>query len=139
MGANNERRRNRRRCVRIRARRGISRIYQRSVASVLAEPELTAQSFTVNPADPLQRSYHTGDLVRRRPDGLVEFVGRKDSQIKLHGYRIEPNEVESALKACTGVTDAAVLVRKNAVGVPVALAGYVQLQADDRRIASGQC
>ena len=66
------------------------------------EPELTAQSFTVNPADPLQRSYRTGDLVRRRPDGLVEFVGRKDSQIKLHGYRIEPNEVESALKACTG-------------------------------------
>jgi acyl carrier protein len=94
------------------------------------DPALTAQSFTVNPADPLQRSYRTGDLVRRRPDGLVEFVGRKDSQIKLHGYRIEPNEVESALKACTGVTDAAVLVRMDAVGVPLALAGYVQLQAE---------
>jgi amino acid adenylation domain-containing protein len=93
------------------------------------EPELTAQSFGVDAADPLQRRYRTGDLVRRRYDGLVEFIGRKDNQIKLHGYRIEPDEVESALKACPGVTHAAVLVRKNAVGAPVALAGYVQLQA----------
>ena len=94
------------------------------------EPELTAQSFTVDPADPLQRSYRTGDLVRRRADGLVDFVGRKDNQIKLHGYRIEPNEIEAALKTCTGVKDAAVLVRKDAAGVAVALAAYVQLQAD---------
>jgi acyl-coenzyme A synthetase/AMP-(fatty) acid ligase/acyl carrier protein len=94
------------------------------------EPELTAQSFTVDPADPLQRSYRTGDLVRRRADGLVDFVGRKDNQIKLHGYRIEPNEIEAALKTCTGVKDAAVLVRNDAAGVAVALAAYVQLQAD---------
>ncbi len=93
------------------------------------EPELTAQSFAVNAADPSERSYRTGDLVRRGRDGLVEFVGRKDSQIKLNGYRIEPNEVEAALKACAGVTDAAVLVRRDAAGEPVALAGYVQLQA----------
>ena len=93
------------------------------------EPELTAQSFAVNAADPSERSYRTGDLVRRGRDGLVEFVGRKDSQIKLNGYRIEPNEVEAALKACAGVTDAAVLVRRDAAGEPVALAGYVQVQA----------
>jgi acyl carrier protein len=68
--------------------------------------------------------------VRRRADGLVEFVGRKDNQIKLHGYRIEPNEIEAALKSCAGVKDAAVLVRKDAAGVPLALAAYVQLQAD---------
>jgi acyl carrier protein len=68
--------------------------------------------------------------VRRRVDGLVEFVGRKDNQIKLNGYRIEPNEVESALKACSGVKDAAVLVRKDAADVPVALAAFVQLQAE---------
>jgi acyl carrier protein len=59
----------------------------------------------------------------------VEFVGRKDQQIKLHGYRIEIQEIESALKACAGVSDAAVVVRKNAAGSPVALAGYVQLEA----------
>ena len=92
------------------------------------DPDLTARYFTVDPADPLRRSYRTGDFVRRRPDGLVEFVGRKDQQIKLHGYRIEIQEIESALKACTGVSDAAVVVRKNAVGSPVALAAYVQLQ-----------
>jgi amino acid adenylation domain-containing protein len=90
------------------------------------EPELTAQSFTVDAVDPLRRCYRTGDLVRRRRDGLVEFIGRKDNQIKLHGYRIEPDEIESALKACTGVTHAALLVRRNAAGAPVALAGYVQ-------------
>ena len=66
------------------------------------EPELTAQSFSVDPADPLRRSYRTGDLARRGHDGLVEFIGRKDKQIKLHGYRIEPDELESALKACPG-------------------------------------
>jgi amino acid adenylation domain-containing protein len=94
------------------------------------DPALTAQFFTVNAAEPLQRSYRTGDLVRRRADGLVEFVGRKDNQIKLHGYRIEPNEIEAALKSCAGVKDAAVLVRKDAAGVPLALAAYVQLQAE---------
>jgi amino acid adenylation domain-containing protein len=93
------------------------------------EPQLTAQSFAVDATDPLLRSYRTGDLVRRRHDGLVEFVGRKDNQIKLHGYRIEPDEVEAALKGCVGVTHAALLVRKNAAGTPTALAGYVQLQS----------
>ena len=98
------------------------------------EPELTARSFTVDPHDPLQRRYRTGDLVRRHDDGLVEFVGRKDKQIKLHGYRIEPDEVEAALKACAGVAGAAVLVRNDAAGVPLALAGYVQLQAAERGV-----
>ena len=93
------------------------------------EPQLTSLSFAVDAADPSLRSYRTGDLARRRPDGLVEFVGRKDNQIKLHGYRIEPDEVEAALKGCVGVTHAALLVRKNAAGLPVALAGYVQLQS----------
>jgi acyl-coenzyme A synthetase/AMP-(fatty) acid ligase len=101
-------------------------------------PKLTAQSFTVDAADPLRRRYRTGDLVRRRRDGLVEFIGRKDNQIKLHGYRIELDEVESALKACAGVTHAALLVRRNAVGAPVALAGYVQLHAGALPITSGQ-
>jgi amino acid adenylation domain-containing protein len=95
------------------------------------DPELTARSFRVDPDDPLQRQYRTGDLVRRCADGLVEFLGRKDKQIKLHGYRIEPDEVEVALKACAGVANAAVLVRNDAAGLPLALAGYVQLHAAD--------
>ncbi len=93
------------------------------------DPDLTAQFFTVDPADPLRRSYRTGDFVRQRIDGLREFVGRNDQQIKLHGYRIEIQEIESALKACTGVSEAAVVVRRNTDGSPVALAGYVQLEA----------
>jgi acyl-coenzyme A synthetase/AMP-(fatty) acid ligase/acyl carrier protein len=96
------------------------------------DPELTAQFFTVDPTDPLRRSYRTGDFVRQRLDGLREFVGRNDQQIKLHGYRIEIQEIESALKACTGVSDAAVVVRRNRAGLPVALAGYVQLEAAAR-------
>jgi amino acid adenylation domain-containing protein len=92
------------------------------------DPELTARFFTVDPTDSLRRSYRTGDFVRQRSDGLMEFVGRKDQQIKLHGHRIEIQEVESALKACTGVSDAAVVVRQNTIGSPVALAAYVQLQ-----------
>jgi acyl carrier protein len=100
------------------------------------DPELTASSFTVDPDDPLQRQYRTGDLVRRRADGLVEFVGRKDKQIKLHGYRIEPDEVEAALKTCAGVAAAAVLVRHDAAGMPMALAGYVQLQTAERGISA---
>jgi amino acid adenylation domain-containing protein len=98
------------------------------------EPELTAQAFAVDAADPALRSYRTGDLARRRPDGLLEFAGRKDQQIKLHGYRIEPSEVESALKACPGVSDAAVLVRQNAAGVPIALVGYAQVKDGERTL-----
>jgi amino acid adenylation domain-containing protein len=98
------------------------------------EPELTGGSFTVDPDDPQRRQYRTGDLVRRRADGLLEFIGRKDKQIKLHGYRIEPDEVEVALKSCAGVAGAAVLVRNDAIGVPLALAGYVKLQDAEGRV-----
>jgi amino acid adenylation domain-containing protein len=99
------------------------------------DPELTARFFTVEPDDPLQRQYRTGDLVRRRDDGLLEFIGRKDKQIKLHGYRIEPDEVEVALRSCAGVAGAAVLVRNDASGAPLALAGYVKLQDAQGRVA----
>lgn len=57
---------------------------------------------------PPRRAYRTGDLARRRPDGLLEFVGRVDAQFKLRGVRIEPEEVERALEGCPGVARAAV-------------------------------
>ena len=98
------------------------------------EPELTAKAFGSNTQDPLLRSYRTGDLGRRHPDGLLEFIGRKDQQIKLHGYRIEPGEVESALKGCAGVRDAAILVRHDERGAPMALAGYVQLREGEHTL-----
>jgi amino acid adenylation domain-containing protein len=92
------------------------------------EPELTARAFGADPDDPRRRVFRTGDLARRRPDGLFELIGRKDHQIKLHGHRIELAEVESAVTACTGVRDAAVLARRDADGDAQSLVAYAELQ-----------
>ena len=94
------------------------------------EPELTAQAFGQDPSDPTLRSYRTGDLAIQRSDGLRVFAGRKDDQIKLHGYRVEPGEVEAVLRGCPGVRDAAIVVRRSTAGFPMALAAYVELQPD---------
>jgi amino acid adenylation domain-containing protein len=88
-------------------------------------PKLTNSAFARDESDPLARVFRTGDLARRRSDGLIEFVGRKDRQVKLHGHRIEPGEVESALRDCQGVRDAAIHVRRNNDGVPTCLVAYV--------------
>jgi len=91
-------------------------------------PELTARVFGTDPSDPRRRVLHTGDMGRIRPDGLFEFTGRKDQQIKLRGQRIEPGEIEAALRACSGVSDAAVIVRRKDKGAAHSLAAYVELQ-----------
>ncbi|MFF2083810.1 amino acid adenylation domain-containing protein [Nocardia sp. NPDC058176] len=59
-----------------------------------------------------KRWYRTGDLVRYRDDGRIEFLGRIDGQVKLRGYRIEPGEIENALRAVDGVTDAVVVAEQ---------------------------
>lgn len=96
------------------------------------DPEATARFYRTDPADPAVRTFRTGDLVRRRPDGLYEFLGRKDHQIKLHGHRIEPAEIESALRSCDGVRDGAVVPRRGEDGKVRALIAYVELAADAR-------
>lgn len=90
---------------------GVSRGYWR-------RPEFTEQAFTVASfgGHPPQRYYHTGDRVLRRPDGVFEFLGRLDAQVKLHGYRIEPGEVESVLVGYPAVRAAAVGVRPGVDG-----------------------
>jgi amino acid adenylation domain-containing protein len=90
--------------------------------------DLEVRSFPRDPTDPELRIYRTGDLASRRPDGLIEFVGRKDQQIKLNGHRIELGEVESALKSCHGIRDAAVVVRRDESGLPRALVAYCELE-----------
>lgn len=80
--------------------------------------------FIDDPDDPSMRILHTGDMVRRRPDGLWELTGRKDRQVKIRGQRIDAGEVEAALRGCEGVLDAAVISRRDGDNV-TALAAFV--------------
>ncbi len=88
----------------------------------LNRPELTAEKFLRDPfsSDPAARLYRTGDRVRRRPDGSLEFLGRFDDQIKIRGFRVEPGEVEVALKAHPAVREAAVVAQKGPQGKQLA-------------------
>ncbi|GAA1737698.1 amino acid adenylation domain-containing protein [Luedemannella helvata] len=74
----------------------------------LGRPALTAERFVPNPVDG-GRMYRTGDRARWRGDGVIEFLGRLDNQIKLAGHRIEPGEIEARLADCDGVAQAAVI------------------------------
>ena len=84
----------------------------------LNRPELTAEKFVPNPFSKTsgERLYRTGDLVRYRENGNLEFLGRLDSEVKVHGYRIEPGEIEAAVLDYPGVTQAAVITRGDKPG-----------------------
>jgi amino acid adenylation domain-containing protein len=75
-------------------------------------PALTAARFVPDPSGaPGDRMFRTGDLVRRLPDGALEFLGRRDRQVKLRGVRVEPGEIEAALHALPGVRQCLVVSR----------------------------
>ncbi|MEM7425292.1 MAG: amino acid adenylation domain-containing protein, partial [Pseudomonadota bacterium] len=84
----------------------------------LNQPELTAEKFVTDPFDarPGARLYKSGDLVRQRPDGAIEFVGRLDDQVKLRGHRIELGEVETKLTERSAVHQAVAMVREDEPG-----------------------
>jgi amino acid adenylation domain-containing protein len=76
----------------------------------LNRPDLTRDRFIPDPFNPGQRLYKSGDLVRRRPDGSLEFAGRIDSQVKIRGLRVELGEIEAALLTHPAIAQAAVTV-----------------------------
>lgn len=74
--------------------------------------QLQRGPFLDDPSDSRARILHTGDLVRLRPDGLSEMMGRKDRQIKIRGLLVHPVEAEAVLRGCQGVLEATVIVRR---------------------------
>ncbi len=90
----------------------------------LNRPELTATRFVADPAGHGTRMYRTGDLARWNRDGQLEYQGRSDFQVQLHGYRIEPGEIEITLRRHPAVVHAVVQVHTDDNGVD-RLIGYV--------------
>jgi len=90
---------------------------------------LTKACFEAHPTDPNRRIYRTGDIFRRLQDGTLEFLGRRDNQVKLHGWRIELEEIEAAARQIVGVAMAGVVARRGSYGVVESLALFVTTDA----------
>ncbi|KAF5071159.1 Linear gramicidin synthase subunit D [anaerobic digester metagenome] len=94
----------------------------------LNRPEATAAAFGVNPfcdVAPDDRIYYTGDIVRYLSDGNIEFVGRRDAQIKIRGFRVELTEIEAVIRQFPGITDATVVAYDDPSGVKYIVAYVV--------------
>jgi amino acid adenylation domain-containing protein len=93
-------------------------------------PELTAERFIpdVFSVEPGARLYNTGDVVRVRTDGKLEYVGRRDDQVKVRGFRIELGEIEAALLRHEQVRAAAVVVQRDSADADPRLIAYVTLR-----------
>ncbi len=96
----------------------------------LGRPQMTAARFLGDPFNeqPLARMYRTGDLGRWRPEGVIEYQGRNDGQLKIRGHRIEPGEIEWQLSRHEQIGEAVVLAREDGAGDRT-LAAYLTVRA----------
>jgi amino acid adenylation domain-containing protein len=96
-------------------------------------PELTVERFIPDPfsTEPGARLYRTGDMARWLPEGVIEFLGRVDDQVKFHGFRVELGEIRSALNKHAQIRDSVVVTRRDARGNDVLVAYYVARQEID--------
>jgi acyl carrier protein len=106
--------------------------------------DLTSEKFVDNPFIPGDRLYRTGDLCRYRRDGLIEFLGRKDGQVKWRGYRIELGEIESVIASHPEIKESVLLIRTD-IGRDKLLVAYVVAKSEQeistaemRRFLSGK-
>ncbi|WP_406641792.1 amino acid adenylation domain-containing protein [Amycolatopsis sp. WGS_07] len=96
----------------------------------VGDPVKTGSVFVADPfGEPGTRMYRTGDRVVRREDGALEFIERRDFQVKIRGHRIELGEIEATLRELPGIADAVVVVRTDESGTK-RLAGYLVGTAD---------
>jgi acyl-coenzyme A synthetase/AMP-(fatty) acid ligase len=102
----------------------------------LRRPELTAERFVPDPSSgvPGARLFRTGDRVRWRHDGRLEFLGRLDRQVKIRGHRVEPGEVEAALARHPGLRQSAVSARKQPDGETCLVAYLVPAARAELRV-----
>jgi amino acid adenylation domain-containing protein len=112
-------------------------------AGYIGDASLTARRFVelTGPDGAAVRGYRTGDLGRRRPDGLLEYRGRVDRQVKVRGYRVEPGEVEAVLTSLREVSQAVVCPEGNVadavlVAYVVPRAGALDVKALRRQLKS---
>ena len=105
----------------------------------IGRPDLTAARFVPHPwsREPGRRLYKTGDLVRWLSGDQLSFIGRNDRQVKLHGLRIEPGEIEAALSRHDSIEESLVLLKKNEQG-DNALVAYLIAKKREEQVPSEQ-
>jgi tyrocidine synthetase-3 len=102
-------------------------------AGYLNRGELTAERFVSDPQRAGERMYRSGDMARWLPEGVMEYVGRRDGQVKYHGYRVELGELKAALNRHPQVRDSAVVMAEERGGGGLLVAYYVSRQEVEGR------
>lgn len=99
----------------------------------LHQPELTAQKFIQNPFNTEGKLYKTGDLARWLPDGTLEFIGRKDNQVKIRGNRVELSEIEHVIREYEHAISNALVLVKEINREPAIIAYYTTTAVIDKK------